>query len=263
MDIAARHNLIVIEDCARAHGTEWKGKKTGSIGHFGGYSFWTSKLMTAGEGGFLTVNDDSLFHRAWSVANQGRQIGGEFYEHSVLGCNERMSQFTAAILLGQLERLPGQIATRETNMQYLESLLAGVPGLRPAKREPRETTLTYFFATLHYDPAAFGGLSIDMFQRAMTAEGIPMRQGPNSPLSRNPIFAADALRANGVGHLYEARGGMIDYHALRFPVVENSLTVQMQHRTLLGPREQMEAVAEAAQKIRDNVGELLELAAKE
>jgi dTDP-4-amino-4,6-dideoxygalactose transaminase len=113
MDIAKKHDLYVIEDCARAHASEWRGRKAGSIGHFGCFSFQSSKVMTCGEGGYLCTNDDHLYSKAWSIHNAGRQVAGGFYEHFVLGGNERMGQLEAAVLLPQLARLPEQARRRE------------------------------------------------------------------------------------------------------------------------------------------------------
>jgi dTDP-4-amino-4,6-dideoxygalactose transaminase len=264
MAIAKKHNLIVIEDCARSHGAEWRGQKSGAIGHFGCFSFWTSKLMTCGEGGFLSCNDDSLFARAWSIQNQGRPMeGSDFYEHVILGSNHRMSQFQAAVLLGQLERLDEQIAHREANIRHLETLLKGFRGLRHVKRDPRVTSQVYFFAVFHYDPAEFGGAPRELFCKAMNAEGVALQPGVDGGLYKNRLFSTQALRDNKLDFIFRDYGRVIDYENLHFPVTEHNHSVKMQARNLLGPKEDMDAFAAAARKIHEHVDELIEFARKE
>ncbi|MFN9742819.1 MAG: DegT/DnrJ/EryC1/StrS family aminotransferase, partial [Acidobacteriota bacterium] len=108
MEIAGRHNLFVLEDCAHAHGGRWRDKGAGSIGHAGSFSFQTSKLMTAGEGGMVTTNDIELADQVIRLANCGRPPRRETRGEPALGHNYRMTEFQAAVLLAQLERLEEQ-----------------------------------------------------------------------------------------------------------------------------------------------------------
>ena len=101
MEIAKKHNLIVIEDCAHAHGAQWKGQGVGSIGDLGSFSFQSSKLMTSGEGGCITTNDDILRQKVMSLINCGRKGPGyDGYEGQLFtattGCLA-----AKAVLLGQ------------------------------------------------------------------------------------------------------------------------------------------------------------------
>jgi len=256
MAIAEKHGLVVIEDCARSHGSEWRGRKAGSIGHFGCFSFWNSKQMTCGEGGFVSSNDDQLSAAAASIANQGRTAGGGQYEHSILGCNERMNQISAAVMLGQLSRLPSQIAHREENIACLERLIEKQPGFRHVRRDPRATCQTYFFAVFHYDPAEFQGVPRTVFSKAMQAEGVPLQVGVDSGLYANALFSREGLRANKIDFLYRDHGRTIDYETLRFPVTEDNNSLRIQHRWLLGPKSDMEEFAAAVRKIHENAGEL-------
>ena len=90
MEIATRHNLMVIEDSAHAHGAEYRGKKLGSIGDAGCFSFQSSKNLNAGEGGMVVTNNETLYDMMNSLRNVGRVKGGEWYEHHYLGCNYRI-----------------------------------------------------------------------------------------------------------------------------------------------------------------------------
>ncbi|MGH3630664.1 MAG: DegT/DnrJ/EryC1/StrS family aminotransferase, partial [Sciscionella sp.] len=122
--ISQERGLILIEDCAHAHGAAWKGRKVGSFGSFGSFSFQQSKNMTAGEGGILVTNDASLAEKAWSIGNQGRLPTGAWYQHDSLGSNFRLTGFQAAVLNAQFARLPGQLSRRNENAERLSSALA-------------------------------------------------------------------------------------------------------------------------------------------
>lgn len=260
MEIAKKHNLYVIEDCARAPGAEWRGQKVGTIGHFGCFSYWTSKHMSAGEGGFISSNHSELFNVASGIMNQGRMQNEDFYQHDIWGGNYRMSQVQAAVLLGQLSRYPEQIEHRENVVAHLGKLLEGKKGLRLVKRDPRQTKLVYYFMLLHYDAAEFGGVPLELFSKAMGAEGAPLQENFNRPLSENPIFSAEGLKASKLDFIFRDYGRVIDYANLRFPVVEGNSTLRRQHRHLLAPKEEMDVLVQAMEKIRANVDELVEYA---
>lgn len=104
MAIANQYNMAVIEDCAQAHGASINGKKVGTFGHCGVFSFYPTKNMTCGEGGMLVTSDTELADKARSLINQG-QIAK--YRHDVLGYNYRMTNIHAAIGIEQLRKLTG------------------------------------------------------------------------------------------------------------------------------------------------------------
>ena len=117
------HNLHLIEDAAHAQGSEWNGRRAGSFGITGSFSFQNGKVLSAGEGGMLVTSDPEFGDKAKSIANQGRLPGRSFYEHGRLGTNFRMTAFQAAVLLAQFERLPSQITRRTRNAALLKSLI--------------------------------------------------------------------------------------------------------------------------------------------
>src|SRR6185503_20984755 len=99
MMIAGRRGLTVIEDCAHAHGARWRGRGAGSIGHFGSFSFQTTKLLTAGEGGIVLTNDPTHEMKLQSLVNCGRkETGYDSFEGRLLGHNYRISEWQAAVL---------------------------------------------------------------------------------------------------------------------------------------------------------------------
>ncbi|MGI8468622.1 MAG: DegT/DnrJ/EryC1/StrS family aminotransferase [Pyrinomonadaceae bacterium] len=188
MDIAERHNLVVIEDCAHAHGATWKGKSVGSFGDFGSFSFQASKNLTAGEGGFLTTNNEELAEIARSICNQGRKTGGAWYEHFRLGTNYRLTGWQAAILLTQFARLPEQLETRAKNARFLNEQLAGMDLISLPTIDERVTRHSFYLYLIRLDLKRFPNLTKNKFVEALTAEGIPCSAGYPHPLYKNPVF---------------------------------------------------------------------------
>ena len=132
MEIAGRHNLIVIEDACQAHGATFEGQPVGSFG-IGCFSLYATKNMTTGEGGVITTNDDALAERLRLLRNHGQAAR---YRHDVLGYHFRTTDIQAAIGLAQLEKLPAWNEQRIANARYLSERLTGVriPTVRPSRR---------------------------------------------------------------------------------------------------------------------------------
>ena len=133
MAAARRHGLRVVEDAAQAHGAAWRGRPVGAIGDVGVFSFQSSKPINAGEGGMMLTDDDELDELLWSYRNVGRRRGGEWYEHVRIGWNLRMTEFQAAVLLGQMHRMPDQQEQRTKAAAYLDRRARADPGRRSAQ----------------------------------------------------------------------------------------------------------------------------------
>jgi dTDP-4-amino-4,6-dideoxygalactose transaminase len=175
MEIAERHNLIVIEDCAHAHGAKWRGRGAGTIGHFGSFSLQSSKTLTTGEGGVLLCRTPELAARAASIIDCGRPHDpGE--QEFTMGANYRMSELHAALARVGLERFPEQVRQREEMAAYMDEALSEVPGVRVLKRDPRHTTRSFYRYIFAIDPAVFG-FRHDVVCAALNAEGIPCWEG--------------------------------------------------------------------------------------
>jgi dTDP-4-amino-4,6-dideoxygalactose transaminase len=187
-----RRGLLLVEDCAHAHGMRWRGRPAGSIGALGTFSMQSSKLLTAGEGGAITTGDDALAARAWSLVNCGRKEPGyDAFPGRVLGTNARITEWQAAILSAQLERLPAQHARRTANAEAFERAIAALPGLAPLARDPRVTERTLYHLVLRYQPGAWDGLTRDQLLRALQAEGVPAVGRFYVPLPEDPLFPQD------------------------------------------------------------------------
>jgi dTDP-4-amino-4,6-dideoxygalactose transaminase len=196
MDAARRHGLRVVEDAAQAHGAAWRGRPVGAIGDVGVFSFQSSKPINAGEGGMMTTDDDELDELLWSYRNVGRRRGGEWYEHVRLGWNLRMTEFQAAVLLGQMRRMPGQQAQRTKAAAYLDAALAVIPGVVPVKVPDGVTAHSWYTYHWRWLGAADGGLPKAEFARALQAEGIPVFAG-YVPLNRNQAVIDEIRRLGG------------------------------------------------------------------
>jgi dTDP-4-amino-4,6-dideoxygalactose transaminase len=191
--LARERNLALIEDAAHAHGSEWGGRRAGSLGVAGSFSFQNSKVMTAGEGGMLITNDAEFAARVRSMADQGRRAGGGWFHHYTLGTNYRMTAWQAAVLLAQLERLPGQICLRARNAALLKRETAGVAGLRWQEIPAKANALSWYLMLGRIDAARFGKTR-DEFQQAMVAAGVPCTPYYPHTLYGNPLYREGGCR---------------------------------------------------------------------
>jgi dTDP-4-amino-4,6-dideoxygalactose transaminase len=251
MAIAQRHRLTVIEDCAHAHGAEYKGRRVGSIGHMGMFSFQASKNLNSGEGGIVITNDDGLAARLWSIHNCGRRPGRAWYEHFILGGNNRLSEFQGAILHAQWERFEEQAETREENGKYLAARMASIPGIYPQVRTADCTRHGYHLFSFRLDPAKFGAPR-ELFLEALAAEGIPAAAAYPVPLYRQPVFK-HLLFGPYTG--YRNARPDLDYrkaHCRNCETISFTQGVWLEQRLLLGTREDMDDIAAAAEKIYEN-----------
>lgn len=176
MALAKKHNLIVIEDCAHAHGAKWNGQGAGTIGHFGSFSLQSSKTLTSGEGGILLCQSAEHAALAASIIDCGRAhaLGGGGEDPNglaVQGGNFRLSELQAALALVGIERFPAQAKQREEMADYMDEALSEVKGVRLLKRDPRHTTRSFYRYIFAIDPGEFG-MEHDVLCGALDAEGI-------------------------------------------------------------------------------------------
>jgi dTDP-4-amino-4,6-dideoxygalactose transaminase len=249
MQIAARHNLKVIEDAAHAHGGEYKGIKLGNIGDAGCFSFQSSKNLTSGEGGIVTTNDEKLAAMVDSLRNVGRVKGGQWYEHHYLGCNYRITQLQIVLLSQQLKRLEEQTRRRNENGLYLNSLLEKIPGITPLTRGHGETLHTYHIYIFRYDKSFFNRLPKREFAALLAAEGVPSFMGYPEPLYKQPVFQKKNFMCYAIPEY-------VDYTKVHCPVTEKACyeeAVWILQHAMLGTKEDMEKFAGAIAKIQKAV----------
>lgn len=176
MALAEKHNLIVIEDCAHAHGAKWNGRGAGTIGHFGSFSLQSSKTLTSGEGGILLCRTPEHAALAASIVDCGRPhaLGGGDEDSNGLamqGGNFRLSELQAALALVGIERFPAQAKQREEMAAYMDEALSEIQGVRVLKRDERHTTRSFYRYVFAIDPKEFG-MEHDVLCGALDAEGI-------------------------------------------------------------------------------------------
>ncbi|MDX1326095.1 MAG: DegT/DnrJ/EryC1/StrS family aminotransferase [Arenibacter sp.] len=273
MDLAKKHKLFVIEDCAHKHGGEWKGKKAGSIGHIGSFSYQLSKHLTAGEGGSVTTNDPILAERMDALRNCGRRPeiatseemdkgAGEYGDDEgnfIQSGNLRVTEFQAALLIEGLKRLPAQNAIRDANGAYLNELLTSIPGVSPIRRDPRETKKAYFNFAFRYHKKEFKGLSIDKFRKALEAELGIVVDASYEPLNNCSLYVPHTKPARH--KLNDAYWEAIDPKRFSLPVCERIFkeeSVCMHHKVLMGSKDDMDLIARAIRKIYAHAEELME-----
>jgi L-glutamine:2-deoxy-scyllo-inosose/3-amino-2,3-dideoxy-scyllo-inosose aminotransferase len=175
MALAEKHNLVVIEDCAHAHGAKWNGRGAGTIGDFGSFSLQSSKTLTSGEGGILLCRSEAMARRAMAVIDCGRghegEDGREDGPSPLMGGNFRLSELQAALALVGIERFPAQAKEREQMAAYMDEALSEVPGVRVLPRDPRHSTRSFYQYIFAIVPAVFG-VEHDVLCAALEAEGV-------------------------------------------------------------------------------------------
>ena len=197
--LAKKHNLKVVYDAAQSHLATWKGQGLGKFGDVVAYSLYATKNLATGEGGLVTVNDDTLARKIKLLRSHGET---DKYLHEQVGYNYRMNDIAGAIGVSRLERLPAQTAQRQKNAARYDAILAGIPGLIAPKTTPGGVAV-YHLYTVKMDLSKFR-CTRDEFCKALMAEGVPTathypRSLPKQPaLSRwdkNDCPIADSLAA--------------------------------------------------------------------
>jgi len=253
MEIAAKNDLFVIEDCAEAHGSEWRGKKVGSLGDIGGFSFQMGKPLTCGEGGGITYDDENLAISCYSYSRSVRKPGGEEYTHYIPAGNFRMSEFLGGILLAQLSRLEGQTDIRHENGEYFAQELEKIEGISALKRDRRITKRGYYFYLLRYDASKWNNVHRNKFMEALRAEGVGCGTAHNDPLYQNPAFRNIKKSL--------LHGNEVDYSKVHCPEAERIYTSEVvaMGKDFLMERENIDKILAAIYKLRENVDELSQL----
>jgi len=257
LPIASRHKIPVIEDACQAHLAEWRGKKVSTLGDLGCFSFQGSKNLNSGEGGAILTDDDRLVEQCRSFQNNGRGRADAGFSYVRNGANLRMTEFQAALLLEQLKRLEDQSHRREQNATYLTGLLREVPGITPALMYPGFTRNAYPLYMFRYDSAQFAGLTRARFLQALNAEGIPC-SGGYQPLYREP-FLKNTLESRAYQAVYSPPRISEYLERIHCPANDRlcEAAVWLTQTMLLGPRSDMDQIAEAVRKVREHAAKLI------
>jgi L-glutamine:2-deoxy-scyllo-inosose/3-amino-2,3-dideoxy-scyllo-inosose aminotransferase len=262
--LCKKHKLALVEDCAHQHGSFWKETGAGALGDIGCFSFQESKVLSCGEGGFNTVSTPQLFERLYSLRNCGRGWQNKMDNTRQSG-NFRLTEWQAGILLGGLKRLDAQVKRRDANAQYLNAKLAKVPGVLPMRRRPEITQQSYFNFAFRVDPRVLKGVCNGQFAKALTAElsttGYDWDR-PYEPLNKCMLYKPHTKPRH---KLNDAYWKAIDPRRFRLPESEaahNVSGVVIHHHALMGPRKDMDDIAQAVAKLVENVDELRKVQTK-
>ncbi|MEN8626685.1 DegT/DnrJ/EryC1/StrS family aminotransferase [Psychrobacter proteolyticus] len=212
MALAEQHNLYVIEDCAQAHGSKYKGRSVGSIGHIGAWSFCQDKIMTTGgEGGMVTTNDEQLWRKMWAYKDHGKSYAAVYetehppgyrWLHESFGTNWRMTEMQAVIGRIQLQRMNDWTAKRTTNAHAILDACAGweaqgylsVPRLE-ATSAFADCTHAYYKFYVYVQPETLPqGWSRDRIINEINALNVPCFSGSASEVYLEKAFDNTGLR---------------------------------------------------------------------
>ncbi len=204
MQLAKDKDLLVIEDCAQAHGARYKGRSVGTIGHIGAWSFCQDKIMTTGgEGGMLATNDADIWSKLWSYKDHGKSwqavyekehAPGFRWLHESIGTNGRMLEMQAAIGRIQLRRMGDWTSARRENAQRIRKAASTLPGLRVADI-PSWADHANYKCYVFVDRAALrADWDRDRIMAAINDRGVPCYSG-----SCSEIYREKALSNRGFG----------------------------------------------------------------
>jgi dTDP-4-amino-4,6-dideoxygalactose transaminase len=258
MEIARRHDLVVVEDCAHAHGQRWRDQGAGCIGDFGSFSHQSTKILTAGEGGTLTTQDERLARLAHSLIDCGRPKDAAEQEYT-FGANYRLGELACALLVNGLRRFPAQQERRSQLAEHFEKLAADIPGVTIKRRDPRITRWSFYRYIFEIDPGAFAGATNEQVAEALDAEGVPAEvQYP--PMSRYDLFQPALSRLPvAVEH-----AGRLDPATMSFPVAEAAgerTAVYLNECIFRSDEAGVEHAVEAIAKVQRHAAELSRAAA--
>lgn len=259
MSIAKKHNLIVVEDACQAWLAEVNGKKVGTFGDAGCFSFQNSKNMAIGEGGAIVSDNDEFMDRCYSYHNYGNPYGstaGQITAGTVMiGTKLRITEYQAAIGLAQMERLKVQTDLRNENATYLKSKIQNTEGIEPYRLTPNVTKAAFHLFPFLYHKDEFKGLSREKFIAALNAEGVPC-SGGYTELNKMP-FLKNAFNSKFYQKFYPKE--RLDYTKYaeenKCPMNEklcNELAVWIPQNILLGSTSDMNNIAKAIDKIKNN-----------
>ena len=262
MALAERHNLIVIEDCAHAHGAKWNGRGAGTFGHFGSFSLQSSKTLTTGEGGILLCRTPELAAKAASIIDCGRPhaLGGgaeDYTQEFQVGGNFRLSEIAAALALVGIERFPAQAKEREAMADYMDEALSEIPGIRLLRRDPRHTTRSFYRYIFAINPEEFG-MEHDLLVGALEAEGVESWTGYEA-MNNYSLFQPQKSRLAVPNAFPE----YFDFKNMKLPAAERACeheAVWLDESVFRAGQKGVDDAVAAIKKIQANAEELNEAA---
>lgn len=260
MEIAEKHDLKIIEDCAQVHGAHYKGKYVGTIGDIGVFSLNCNKTIQTGEGGIITTNDDELADRIRLIRNHGEAVVGPMGLLDItntFGWNYRMTEIEAAIGSVQLKKLKKLNKQRIELATYLTEGISNIDFLIPPVVHENCDHVYYVYPLRYLEKVA--GVPRNVFAAALNAEGVPFYEGYVKPLYLLPMYQQRTAYRGGCPFNCSNYKGNVSYEKGLCPTAERMhykeiMTTEMCRYPLT--KADMDDVIEAMHKVVDNMDEL-------
>jgi dTDP-4-amino-4,6-dideoxygalactose transaminase len=273
LDVAQRHDLVVVEDAAQAHGACFEGRPVGGLGAAGGFSMQSSKNLPAGEGGLLVTNHGAVADQAASIRHFGQDFaradadeyeverpldGGRALDTRRIGSMYRGNEMAAAFARAQLVKLPERTERCQRNADGLARALAELPGVTPPRSMPARTSVHHKFR-VRIDPARAGLATSpkalrDALLQALRAEGLEVVLWQTVPLPAQTLFQR---RDPATGFPRPVEGGTnlaVNYDPAHYPhtraLLDGSVVLFSQSCPLIAQEEDLvERYAEAFARV--------------
>jgi len=263
MEIAERHNLMVIEDCCQAHGALYRGRKVGTVGHCAAFSLNANKMLISGEGGLFVADDEEIAKRAQSLVLFGdfrEPVDEPGYHAYGMAYMYRNNELTAAFARAQLQRLDQYVEDARALSAYVTEELQGTPGLiLPAEDEECRTNAYNYLIRVDQKALGYEGRRDELREvivKAASAEGAPVAVWQRRILPElGVIRARDAF---GNGYPWTAGRPDVDYHPSQFPVALRHVDTYFVLGCLRTPNtpETARLLGRAIRKVVENLDEL-------
>ena len=255
--VAKKHDLKVVEDAAQAHLAEFEGKKCGTFGELGCFSFQSSKVMACGEGGAIVGNDGELMEKCYAFHNMGLSTKSGSIG---IGTKYRMNEFEAAVLNPQFATLAEQTRTRNENAAYLADRLEEIPGIAPQKLHEGVTKGAYYIYGFRYQKEHFNDAPKEKFLRALRAEGVRFTTMYFDRLNTQP-FIENTLSSRAFQKTF-SKERLKRYREENHCPRNDQLSAEgvwLPQYAFLGGKKLMDDIADAMAKIHDNKDQLAKL----
>ena len=260
MKISKEFGLYVIEDASHSHGSMWRNKSAGTIGHAGCFSFQQGKVLTSGEGGAILTADKDVYLRLLEIRTNSRVYRPQnecIIDHMhlkesgrILGTNYNISEFQAAILLDQLSKLEKLNRHKEENAKYLDTELSKINGVKPMYHDPCVTKQSYYRYCIKIDNSKFSNKPLARICQALEAELGFVFEQPYPPLHKNILYRPETLQTYKWNKEYYEK---LMVHSNSYPVTEKAAFnegIVFHHSYLLGTKQDMDNIIEAFNKVQ-------------
>jgi dTDP-4-amino-4,6-dideoxygalactose transaminase len=266
MELARARQLKVIEDCSHAHGSTYRGRLVGTIGDVGCFSLQGKKAVSGGQGGILITNDQDIYERALLLGHfrvraeravQTPQLHA--FAGTGWGLNYRIHPFSAAMASAMFDRLDEVIACRRERHQRLLRQLRGIPGITEPRIRPDVTMGAWYGIKPRFEAAQLEGVPIDLYVKALQAEGVDVDRPGSAPLHLSPIFTGASAERMPFASLDPGKRRV--YRADDLPISRHIHDVALSLPTFTyEPIGLVDDYANAFTKVAENADELRRLA---